>query len=215
VRRIQLFHGRIWSAARIAAFLFFLIPSAFPGEPRAGRRASVARAKCESEKSKAAILAALQISPPSPGRFTMAAARVAPYGSWKSPITSDLIVAATVGLEQPRLDGDDVSWIETRPAEGGRYVIVRRGPDGRTADRTPAPLNARTRVHEYGGGAYAVADGTVYFSNFADQRLYRQDRDAPPRPITPEGDLRYAAAVVDRRRGRLVCVREAPTDARD
>jgi dipeptidyl aminopeptidase/acylaminoacyl peptidase len=141
----------------------------------------------------------------------MAAARVTPYGSWKSPITSDLIVAATVGLEQPRLDGDDVYWIETRPAEGGRHVIVRRGQDGQHADRTPAPLNARTRAHEYGGGAYAAAEGTLYFSNFADQRLYRQDRDAPPRPITPEGDRRYADGVVDCRRGRLVCVREDHT----
>jgi WD40-like Beta Propeller Repeat len=141
----------------------------------------------------------------------MAAPRTAPYGSWKSPITSDLIVAATVGLEQPRLDGADVYWVETRPAEGGRHVIVRRGPDGHTADRTPAPLNARTRAHEYGGGAYAVADGTLYFSNFADQRLYRQDGDSPPRPLTPEGDLRYADAVIDRRRGRIVCVREDHT----
>src|SRR5262249_20374696 len=131
---------------------------------------------------------------PGPGRCTMAAAQVAPYGSWKSPITSDLIVAATVGLEQPQLDGADVTWIETRPTEGGRHVIVRRGPDGPAADRTPPPLNARTLVHESGGGAYAVADGTLYFANFADQRLYRQDRDAPPRPITPEGDFRYADA---------------------
>jgi dipeptidyl aminopeptidase/acylaminoacyl peptidase len=141
----------------------------------------------------------------------MAAARVAPYGSWKSPITADLIGAATVGLEQPRLDGDDAYWIETRPAEGGRHVIVRRGPDGRAADQTPAPLNARTCAHESGGGAYAVADGSLYFANFADQRLYRQDRDGPPRPITPEGDRRYADAVIDRRRGRLVCVREDHT----
>jgi dipeptidyl aminopeptidase/acylaminoacyl peptidase len=141
----------------------------------------------------------------------MAGAQVAPYGSWKSPITSDLIVADTVGLEQPQLDGDDVCWVESRPAEGGRNVIVRRGPDGRTADQTPAPFNARTCVHESGGGAYAAADGTLYFANFTDQRLYRQDRDALPRPITPEGDLRYADGVVDRRRGRLVCVREDHT----
>jgi dipeptidyl aminopeptidase/acylaminoacyl peptidase len=141
----------------------------------------------------------------------MAAPRVVPYGSWKSPITSDLIVAATVGLEQPRPDGADVYWVETRPAEGGRHVIVRRGPDGHTADRTPAPLNTRTRAHEYGGGAYAVAEGTLYFSNFADQRLYRQDGDSPPRPLTPQGDLRYADAVIDRHRGRIICIREDHT----
>src|SRR4030042_37341 len=132
----------------------------------------------------------------------------APYGSWKSPITSKLIASGTIGLTQIELDGEDVYWVEMRPTEGGRYVIVRRTPDGRTADITPPPFNARTRVHEYGGGAYAVADGTVYFSNFADQRLYRQDRGQQPPPITPEADLRYADAVLDRRRGRLVCVRE-------
>jgi dipeptidyl aminopeptidase/acylaminoacyl peptidase len=132
----------------------------------------------------------------------------APCGSWKSPITSKLIASGTIGLTQVEIDGDDVYWAEMRPTEGGRYVIVRRTPDGRMLDVTPSPFNARTRVHEYGGGAFAVADGTVYFSNFADQRLYRQDRGAQPTPVTPEADLRYADAVIDRRRGRLVCVRE-------
>src|SRR5262245_40541964 len=142
--------------------------------------------------------------------------KIAPYGSWKPPITSDLIVADTVWPGNIVLDGDDIYWSEMRPTEGGRYVIVRRAPDGRTADVTPAGFNARTTVHEYGGGAYVVDGGTVYFSNFADQRLYRQDRGAAPRPITPEDKLRYADGVVDRRRGRLICVREdhrAPGEA--
>ena len=99
---------------------------------------------------------------------------VAPYGSWKSPITPDLILAGTVRLGQIRLDGADVYWTEGRPNEGGRNVIVRRTPDGRTADMTPSPLNARTRVHEYGGGEFIIDRGTIFFSNFADQRLYRQ-----------------------------------------
>ena len=94
--------------------------------------------------------------------------KVAPYGSWKSPITSDLIVSETIGLWQIALDGKDVYWLEMRPAEGGRYVVVRRSPDGQTADVTPPPFNARTRVHEYGGGAFVVANSTVYFSNFTD-----------------------------------------------
>src|SRR6185295_16891880 len=93
----------------------------------------------------------------------------APYGSWKSPITADLIVQGTVGLGQVMLDGEDVYWIEARPAEKGRNVIVRRTPDGTITDVTPAPFNARTRVHEYGGGSYVASDGVVYFSNFADQ----------------------------------------------
>jgi dipeptidyl aminopeptidase/acylaminoacyl peptidase len=143
----------------------------------------------------------------------MPKAKVAPYGSWKSPITADLIVAETIRLGLIGLDGDDVYWSEMRPAEGGRYVLVRRTPDGRTADVTPSPFNARTRVHEYGGGATVVADTTVYFSNWNDQRLYRQDPGGQPRPITPEGELRYADGVVDRGRGRMVCVREDHTVA--
>ncbi len=141
----------------------------------------------------------------------MAEPKVAPYGSWKSPITSDLIAAGTIGLGQIVLDGEDIYWIEMHPAEGGRYVIVRWTPDGRITDVTPPPFNARTRVHEYGGGSFAVAEGTVYFSNFIDQRLYRQDPGAPPRAITPEADLRYADGVIDRRRSRMICVCEDHT----
>ena len=136
---------------------------------------------------------------------------VAPYGSWKSPITSDLIVSETITLGQVALDGEEVYWIEMRPSEEGRYVIVRRTSDGRIVDLTPLPFNARTRVHEYGGGAFEVSEGTIFFSNFADQRLYRQDPGAEPRPITPDADLRYADGVFDRGRGRMICVREDHT----
>ncbi|MFQ5665045.1 MAG: S9 family peptidase [Candidatus Binatia bacterium] len=141
----------------------------------------------------------------------MTAPQVVPYGAWKSPITAAQIAAETTGLGQIALDGDDIYWTETRSAEGGRSVVVRRTPDGQIADVTPAPFSARTRVHEYGGGAFAVADGTVYFSNFSDQRLYRQDRGRQPRPITPAGDLRYADGVIDRRRERMIWVREDHT----
>ena len=85
----------------------------------------------------------------------------APLGSWRSPITSDLIVSGTVGLEQAALNGDDTYWVEMRPAEGGRYVVVRRTPDGRVTDCTPPGYNVRTRVHEYGGSSYVVYQGTV------------------------------------------------------
>ena len=131
-----------------------------------------------------------------------------PYGSWTSPITSDAIVSAAVGLGQIHLDGDAIYWVEQRPTEGGRNVIVQRTADGRTLDRTPAPLNARTRVHEYGGGAFVASGGTLYFSNFDDQRLYRQSTVEAPRPLTPEAAFRYADSVVDLRRDRLICVRE-------
>src|SRR4051795_4660334 len=97
-------------------------------------------------------------------------AKTAPYGSWKSPITSDLIVAQSIGLSDVRLDGADVYWLEGRPQEQGRSVVVRGAPDGQATDVIPQPFNTRTRVHEYGGGSWTVSDGAVYFSNFADGR---------------------------------------------
>ena len=139
--------------------------------------------------------------------------QVVPYGSWKSPITSDLIVRASIGVGMVMLNERDVYWIEMRPSEGGRCVIVRRTPDGQIAEVTPKPFNARTRVHEYGGGDYTVADGTIYFSNFDDQRLYQQSLDSEPQPLTPAVDMRYADPVVDRKRRRLICVREDHTGA--
>ncbi|HWO73945.1 MAG TPA: S9 family peptidase, partial [Dehalococcoidia bacterium] len=132
----------------------------------------------------------------------------APYGSWRSPITADLIVSASIGISQPRFAGSDVYWVESRPMERGRNVIVRRGPDGSHQDVLPPPFNARTRVHEYGGGDYVVDGETIYFSNFADQRLYRTAPGVEPQALTREEGLRYADAVVDGRRRRLVCVRE-------
>jgi dipeptidyl aminopeptidase/acylaminoacyl peptidase len=106
------------------------------------------------------------------------------------------------------LAGDDVYWLESRPTEAGRSVIVRRRPDGSTADINPAPLNARTRVHEYGGADYIVHDDAVYFANFADQRLYRTQPGAEPAPLTHTDGMRYADAVIDAARNRLICVRE-------
>jgi len=137
----------------------------------------------------------------------MPEAATAPYGSWKSPITSDLIVASTIGLSEPFL-GDRIYWLELRPKEEGRAVLVKRTPDGGTSDITPAPFNVRTRVHEYGGGAYVVSGDSVYFSSFTDQRLYRLEPAGPPHPITPRGAYRYADYVVDHDRGLLYSVRE-------
>jgi len=143
----------------------------------------------------------------------MPESRKAPYGSWKSPITSDLIVSGSIGLSQPLIDGPDTYWIEMRPTEGGRSVIVKRDARGIVSDANPPPFNARNRVHEYGGGDYAVRDGAVYFSNFSDQRLYVRRGETPPEAITPSADMRYADAVIDKARGRLICVREDHTAA--
>ncbi len=133
---------------------------------------------------------------------------LAPYGSWKSPITSDMIVAETIVLGGPRFDNGNCYWLELRPQEEGRLVVVKLTPDGRTTDLIPQPFNVRTRVHEYGGNAYAIANGTLYFSNFADQRLYRLDHGGTLRLITAEANVRYADCVVDRQRNLLISVRE-------
>ena len=133
---------------------------------------------------------------------------IAPYGSWKSPITSDLIVEGSVGLGQTAFDGDDIYWIELRPKESGRNVIVKRSPGGANVDVTSPPFNARTRVHEYGGGEYLVSNGIVYFSNFSDQRLYKQEGQGTPQSLTGAGDVRYADGTLDQARGRIIYVRE-------
>ncbi len=137
--------------------------------------------------------------------------QIGPYGSWRSPVTADAIVAGVIGLSQIQLDGDDIYWVEGRPAEAGRNVIVRRRLDASITDVTPPEYNARTRVHEYGGGAYVVRDGVVWFTNFKDQRLYRQDPGRPPVAITPAQDIRHADLVFDQRHERLIAVREDHT----
>ena len=112
------------------------------------------------------------------------------YGTWASPITAAAITAGQVGLAQPSLDRGCSYWLEARPQEAGRTVLVRRGPEGARRDLTPAPFNVRTRVHEYGGGAYAVRDGVIVAANFADQRLYRIEAGAAPQALTPTSDGR-------------------------
>jgi dipeptidyl aminopeptidase/acylaminoacyl peptidase len=135
-----------------------------------------------------------------------------PHGSWPTPITSALVVRAAARLGEVAVDGTDVWWSESRPQEGGRSALVRRSADGAVVDELPPPWNARTRVHEYGGGAWTVARGTLWFTDFADQRLYRLDpgADVPvavtPEPALPAG-VRFAdlTAMPD---GGLLAVRE-------
>lgn len=137
----------------------------------------------------------------------------ASYGSWKSPVTPDLIVAGTVGLGEIVFDGDDVYWLEMRPQQGGRYVIVRRTPDGQTQDVTPPPFNVRTRAHEYGGAAYTVHKGVVYFTNFEDQLVYRQVVGEIPIPLTEDGQLRFANYIMDTAHKSLLAIREDHTQS--
>jgi dipeptidyl aminopeptidase/acylaminoacyl peptidase len=138
--------------------------------------------------------------------------KIASYGSWKSPIAAEDVFAKSVGLEGIRLDGDDLYWSEVRPE--GRTVIVRRSPHGGTTDVTPPGYNVRTRVHEYGGGDYLVAGGVVYFSNFADQRLYRQVPGSEPEPWTRTEGKRYADAILDHAHDRIIAVCEDHTGDR-
>ena len=137
------------------------------------------------------------------------APRAARCGSWETPITSELIVRGVVGLGQLALDGEDLYFTEMRPAEKGRSVLVRHAKNATVGvDVTPVDFNVRTRVHEYGGGDYVVHRGVVYFSNFTDQRVYRQAPSGAPSPITPEENFRFADYELDVRRRRLLCVRE-------
>jgi dipeptidyl aminopeptidase/acylaminoacyl peptidase len=143
---------------------------------------------------------------------------VAPYGSWSSPVTLDL-VASEGGVGYAYLDVDDsgVYWVETRPQEQGRAALVFRPHDGTPVDVVPVGFNVRTRVHEYGGGAWFRDRGVVYCSSFDDSRLYRIDSPgAEPRPITPEPaephGLRYADGRVFANGRLIVCVRESHGD---
>ena len=129
---------------------------------------------------------------------------VSPYGSWASPIASDLVVADAIRLGEIALDGDAIYWTESQPQKQGRtfvYRLIRGGEAERVTPDDDHLFNVRTRAHEYGGGAFTVHDGVVYFSNYADQRLYAQAPGQAPRPITPLA-LDKGRAPLRRRRHR-------------
>ncbi len=129
-----------------------------------------------------------------------------PFGTWPSPISAASVARASRGIGAPFVDDSGLYWIETRPEEQGRSVIVRRAPDGECHDVTPQGFNVRTRVHEYGGNPYCVVEGTAYFANFADQGLYRQSPGGEPARLSHSDGLRYADFESHGR--RLFCVRE-------
>jgi dipeptidyl aminopeptidase/acylaminoacyl peptidase len=121
-----------------------------------------------------------------------------PYGAWPSPITTEMPATSSIALGEATLDDGIAYWLEMRPAEGGRSVVVKGDPHSSPADVTPEGFNARSMVHEYGGGSFTVQHGTVFFSNLEDARLYRQDDGEAPVAITPDTDAahRYADGVV-------------------
>lgn len=141
------------------------------------------------------------------------AGRVLPFGSWPTPITSRVVVAEAVGLGEVAVDGGDVLWSERRPAEGGRTAVVRLLKDGSRAELLPDGGNARTAVHEYGGGAWWSRDDVLWFASWSDQRLYRRDPKTggvealTPEPAIARGD-RYADGDVSPDGEWIACVRE-------
>lgn len=144
-------------------------------------------------------------------RSPVAPPKARPFGAWESPITARLIVADSVSLDQIAIDGQDIYWLEGRAREAGCCVLTRYR-DGKCEDLLPAPWNVRTRVHEYGGGAYRIDDGIAYFSHFDDQRVWRMGVEtanpSAPQAITPADTRRHADYAVDRLHARLVAVCE-------
>ncbi len=143
--------------------------------------------------------------------------QVVPFGAWASPISAEVVSRGGIALSEPRLDDGSVFWRESRPAEGGRSVLMRSAPFSEPIEVTPRGFNVRTTVHEYGGGAYLIHRGTAFFSNYADQRLYRKEDGADPVAITPEsgGRDRYADGRVTPDGRWLICVRERHPDPDD
>ena len=143
------------------------------------------------------------------------ARETAPFGSWRSPITPSMITSSGISASQIATHGESLFWLENRPLEHGRGVVVRRR-QGTIEDLTPAAFNVRTRAHEYGGGSFWVHEEALFFANFGDQRLYRRSAAGECEPITPEPDVpaadRYADGCVTPDGCWTICIRETHAD---
>jgi dipeptidyl aminopeptidase/acylaminoacyl peptidase len=152
---------------------------------------------------------------------------IAPFGSWRTPITAEMMTVQAISLGNVTIDDQDIYWLEGRPFEGGRNVlVVLKGyqvaisasedlncqtEGGKAEDCLPVEFNVRTRVHEYGGGAFSVSNGSIYFVNFKDQHVYLQNPSMLPTLLTPTEGYRYADFTYDHLHNRLICVREDHT----
>ena len=145
----------------------------------------------------------------------MHTSQVIGYGSWKSPITSELIVSKTISISEIIVNYDRIYWLEKRPQEKGRSSVVCYAQDNGIKNLTPSPLSVRSKVHEYGGGAYTVDQNKIYFSNYGDERIYQQVDRQQPQAITNKKQQRYADLEVDSSRNRLICVCEDRTQANE
>ena len=137
----------------------------------------------------------------------MNTSQVASCGSWKSPITSELIVSQTIGIGSVAVNKGNIYWLEKRPQEQGRNLLIGFSNKG-IKNFTPAPLSVRSKIHEYGGGAFVVEQNRIYFSNYQDGRIYQQIIGTQPYPLTPELNRRHGDIIVDSFRNRLICVCE-------
>lgn len=132
-----------------------------------------------------------------------------PYGTWPASVSAQLVTRSAPNLNHLQAYADQLFWVESRPWEAGRNVIMCRSAKGEIRDLLPTGFSHHSRVHEYGGMAYAVAEHWVYFVNGNDQRIYRLDlRDnSQPIPLTASGP-RFADLVVDQQNQQLIAVCE-------
>jgi dipeptidyl aminopeptidase/acylaminoacyl peptidase len=142
-----------------------------------------------------------------------------PYGSWPSPIDATALVTGASMPTDAWAQAGTTWWSQTRPDQGGRIQVVRRDPDGSLHDALPDGWNTRSRVHEYGGGAWWVHAGAVFATSWTDQRLYRADPGREPEALTPEPPFphgfRFSDGRVSPDGSTVVCVREDHTPAHD
>src|SRR4029077_1615149 len=138
----------------------------------------------------------------------MVGQQVSSLGSCTSPITAGVAVAETGSLSEPRIDGDNIYWIEGRPVEKGRNIVVARAADGTIRDVTPSPFSVRSQGYSYGGGAYAVSNNVVYFVNFGDNQIYQQVAGGAPTKITSSANCLFADICVDAAQNRRIPIRE-------
>ena len=131
------------------------------------------------------------------------------FGSWTSPITAGVAVAETGSLSEPRIDGNNIYWIEARPLEKGRNIVVARAADGTIRDVTPSPFSVRSQVYSYGGDAYAVSNNVMYFVNFGDNQIYQQVAGGVPTKITSSANCLFADICVDAARNWLIAIKDS------
>jgi len=137
----------------------------------------------------------------------MSSSNIAPYGSWKSPITPELLSTRYNYIDQMIADGSAIYWTEVRPSEKGRFALMSKRDNEEPVEMLGPKFNFRTAVHEYGGGAFAAKDNLIFFSNFSDGKIYFFD-GSDAKPVTEAGDFRYADLLYDSASRRLICIRE-------